>query len=161
MKNKSHPKRFIKYITELRGDSYEICIQIDRTELERRRFGFLLFSNEKLEGLPVLIRPESGVFSIGETEAPFSISDLPREEDMEIRIFLDKYLIEVFINNIQAAITSFMDYKERGFDLNAYAFAGQGDKPMQIKKIVIWKLKATNEGFFEARENKIWTPDKQ
>ena len=59
---------------------------------------------------------------------------------MEIRIFLDKDLIEVFINNIQAAITSFMDYKERGFDLNAYAFAGQGDKPMQIKKIVIWKF---------------------
>ena len=156
-----HLKRFIKHITELRGDSFEIRIQIDRTEAERRRFGFLLFSNEDLEGLPVLIRPESGVISIGETEAPFSISVLPEAEDIEIRIFIDKYLIEVFINDRQALVTSFVEYKDSGFDFNAYAFAGQGDKPMQIKKIEIWKMKSTNKGFLEARDNQIWAPELQ
>ena len=97
-KSQNHLKKFINHITELRGNSFEIRIQIDRIESERSRFGFLLFSNEELEGLPVLIRPESGVISIGETEAPFSISDLPEADDIDIRIFIDKYLIEVFIN---------------------------------------------------------------
>ena len=157
-KSQNHLKKFINHITELRGNSFEIRIQINRTESERRRFGFLLFSNEELEGLPVLIRPESGVISIGETEAPFSISDLPEADDIDIRIFIDKYLIEVFINNRQALVTSFMEYKDMGFDFNAYAYAGQGDKPMQIRKIEIWKMKSTNKGFLEARDNPIWTP---
>ena len=121
----------------------------------------MLFSNEDLEGLPVLIRPESGVISIGETEAPFSISVLPEAEDIEIRIFIDMYLIEVFINDRQAVVTSFVEYKDSGFDFNAYAFTGQGDKPMQIKKIEIWKMKSTNKGFLEARDNQIWAPELQ
>ena len=108
--------------------------------------------------MPVLIRPESGVISIGETEAPFSISDLPEADDIDIRIFIDKYLIEVFINNRQALVTSFMEYKDMGFDFNAYAYAGQGDKPMKIRKIEIWKMKSTNKGFLEAIDNPIWIP---
>ena len=51
-----------------------------------------------------------------------------------------------------------MKYKDMGFDFNAYAYAGQGDKPMQIRKIEIWKMKSTNKGFLEARDNPIWTP---
>jgi hypothetical protein len=54
-----------------------------------------------------------------------------------------------------------VEYKDSGFDFNAYAFAGQGDKPMQIKKIEIWKMKSTNKGFLEARDNQIWAPELQ
>ena len=119
----------------------------------------ILFSNENLGGLPVLIRPESGTISIGDTEAPFSVSNLPEGEDIEIRIFIDKYLIEVFINERQAVLTAFLDYKYSGFDFNVYAFAGRGEKTMKIRKIEIWKLKAANQGFLEARENRIWAPE--
>ena len=151
-------KNFIYHITELKGDSYEININIDRTESERRRFGFLLFSNQEFDGLPILIRPESGLISVGETEAPFSLSKLPIDENINIRIFIDKYLVEFFINDRQAAVTSFMRFKESGFDFNAYAYSGEGDKPMNIRKIEIWKMRPTNKGFLKARKNPIWIP---
>ena len=40
-----------------------------------------------------------------------------------------------------------------GFD--AYSFA----KPTTIKKVEIWKIKPTNQGYLEARENRIWEID--
>jgi len=64
-------------IAELDGDSFEIRISIERREAERKRLGFHLFAGEESEGLPVLIRPESGTICVGEVEAPFAVSDLP------------------------------------------------------------------------------------
>ena len=40
-----------------------------------------------------------------------------------------------------------------GFD--AYSW---GD-PTTIKKVEIWKIKSTNQGCLEARQNRIWEPD--
>ena len=40
-----------------------------------------------------------------------------------------------------------------GFD--AYSFS----KPTTIKKVEIWKIKPTNQGYLEARENRIWEID--
>ena len=154
-------KYFTTNITKLRGESFEINIQINRKEAERRRFGFILFSNNNFEGLTFLFRPESNVISVGETVAPFDISDLPEKENIDIQIFIDKYIIEFFINNRQSVVTSFMDYKNTGCDFNAYTFSGHGDKAMQIKKIQIWKLKSTNKGFYKAMENQIWKPETQ
>ena len=31
--------------------------------------------------------------------------------------------------------------------------------PTTIKRIEIWKLKATNQGFLEAQKNQVWKPD--
>ena len=147
-----------EYITELDGDSFELRISIERREAERRRFGFQLFAGGNSEGLPVLIRPESGTICVGETEAPFAVTDLPVEEDVELRIFVDKYLVEVFANGRQAALTAYMGYRD-GCSLRAYVFHGRYDSPMKIRRVEIWKLKPTNQGFFEARESRIWAPD--
>ena len=73
---------------------------------------------------------------------------------MELRIFIDKYIVEVFANGRQAMITAHMDYRGKT-GLNAYSF---GD-PTTIKSIEIWKLKPTNQGFLKARQNRIWEPD--
>ena len=45
------------------------------------------------------------VGSIGTTEAPFAVADLAPGEDVELRIFIDKYLIELFANGRQAVVT--------------------------------------------------------
>lgn len=145
-------------IAELDGDSFELRISIDRAEAERKRFGFLLFADDNKPGLPIIIQPESGTICFGETEIPFAVADLPKAEDLELRVFVDKYLVEVFVNGRQAALTAFMDYRG-GQKLNAYSFAGRNGKPMKIRKFEIWKLKPTNQGFFEARENRVWAPD--
>ena len=151
------------HLADIVGDSFEIAVHIDRAEADRKRFGFLLYAGEGNEGLPVIVRPESGTISVGETEAPFAVADLPPGEDVELRIFADKYLVEVFINGRQAALTAYMDYRG-GTTLKGYVFPGifPGDQNQTaIRRLEIWKLKPTNEGFLEARESRIWAPDIQ
>ncbi len=146
------------HLAELDGDSFELRVCIDRSEAERKRFGLLLFSAGDGEGLPILLRPESGTICIGEAEAPFVVADLPAGEDLEIRIFIDKYLVEVFINGRQAALTAYMDYQS-GSSLRAYSFRGRQDSLIKIRSIEIWRLKPVNQGFLEAREHRNWAPD--
>ena len=147
------------YIAELDGDSFELRIIIERREAERERLGFLLFAAGNGEGLPVLIRPEAGTICIGETEAPFAVSDLPEGEDIELRIFIDKYLVEVFVNGRQAALNAYLGYRDGGNTLRAYHFRGRQSDPMNICKVEIWKLRSTNQGFFKARQSRNWDPN--
>jgi beta-fructofuranosidase len=143
-------------LAKLDGDALEIRVVIAREQAERKRFGFNLFGTETDEGLPILIKPETRTLRVGATEAPFAVADLPKGEDVELRIFIDKYLVEVFVNDRQAMIAAHMDYKGKD-GLNAYSF---GD-PTKIKSLEIWKLKPTNQGFREAQKNRIWEPDTQ
>ena len=101
-----------------------------------------------------MIHPETGTLRIGTTEAPFAVTDLPEGEDIELRIFIDKYLVEVFVNDRQAVVGAHMDYRSAN-GLNAYTY---GD-PTTIRQVEIWKLKSTNQGFFGALESRIWAPD--
>lgn len=143
-----------KKITTLDGAAIELRITISRNEVERKLFGFSLFSDNKGGGLPILFRPESGTLRVGTTEAPFSLANIPAGEDIELRIFIDKYLVEVFANGRQAIVTSYPAYAGRP-DLNAFTVGA----PTVIKKIEIWKLKSTNQGFLEAQKNQIWKPE--
>jgi len=152
-------KEHSSQIAELDGDSFEIRVSVDRREAQRRRFGVLLFAGEDGEGLPVLVRPEAGTICVGDAEAPFAVRDLPEGEDVDLRIFVDKYLVEVFANGRQALLGACMDYRKTGTGLRAYSFHGWGSHPNTIRKVEIWKLKPTNQGFLEARQSRIWAPD--
>ncbi|MCX5770292.1 MAG: glycoside hydrolase family 32 protein [Candidatus Hydrogenedentes bacterium] len=143
-----------KRIATLDGDAIELRITIARDQAERKLFGFTLFGDGKGGGLPILFRPENSTLRIGTTEAPFSISALPKGEDVELRIFIDKYLVEVFANDRQAIIASHEDYLGKP-DLAAFTVGA----PTTLKKVEIWKLKPTNQGFREAQKNRIWEPD--
>lgn len=146
-------------IAELDGDSFELRVSIDRCEAERRRFGLRLFAGRNGEGMPVLIRPESGTLCVGDVEAPFAVADLPEGEDVDLRIFIDRYLVEVFVNGRQAAVNTYMGYRNAGTALKLYCFRGRGNTPAKIRKVQIWKLRPTNQGFLEAQGNRIWEPD--
>ncbi|HEV7406196.1 MAG TPA: glycoside hydrolase family 32 protein [Chthoniobacteraceae bacterium] len=143
-------------LAELPGEAVEIRIVIDRAQAERKRFGFHLFGDEKDEGLPILIKPETNTIRLGGIEAPFSVAALPKGEPVELRIFIDKYLVEVFVNDRQAMISAHMNWQGKN-GLNGYSF---GD-PTTIKSLEMWKLKPCNEGFLEARKSRIWEPERQ
>ncbi len=146
-------------IAEPGGDAFEVRISVDRAEAERHRFGLLLFADDDHEGLPVLLRPETGTICAGATEAPFAVADLPPGEDLELRIFVDKYLVEVFVNGRQALLTVFTAYRDAGSELRAYLFGSRGrTPPLTLRTVEIWKLRPTNQGFFEARASRIWEP---
>ena len=138
-------------LTELDGDAWEVRITIDRAEVWRKRFGFQIFADQNHLGLPVMLHPETATLRLGDTEAPFAVADLPADEDLELRIFIDKYLVEVFVNDRQAVVAAYMDYQAAN-GLHGYTFG----IATTIKKIEIWRLKSTNQGFLEARQNRIW-----
>ena len=146
---------FNDLITNLDGDAIEIKATISREEATNKRFGFLLFNNGKdaNSGFPVVINPVTESIRVGKIEAPFLVEDLPEGEDVELRIFIDKYLVEVFVNNKQAALGVCMDYAQNS-GLYGYTY---GTSTL-FKEINIWKLKPTNQGYFTAKENRIWEP---
>ena len=146
-------------LADLDGDGFELRISIDRREAERKRFGFTLFAGSEGEGMLVLFRPESGTICVGDSEAPFAVADLPGGENIDLRVFIDKYLVEVFVNSRQALLSTYMDHHE-STALEAYLYGiAERVPPMTIRKIEIWRLNPTNQGFLEARENRIWAPD--
>jgi beta-fructofuranosidase len=141
-------------IATLGSDAAEIRITIAPDQAARKLFGFTLFPDEKGGGLPILFRPETGSLRVGTTEAPFAVADLPAGEDVELRIFVDKYLVEVFANDRQAVVASYAAYRGKR-DLNAFTVGA----PTTLKRIEIWKLKPINQGFREAQKTRIWEPE--
>lgn len=147
---------FLFKIAELKGDAFEIRIVISRQEAYRKLIGFMLFGTSPGDGLPILLRPETGTLRVGNTEAPFSAADLSEEVDVELRIFIDKYVVEVFANNRQAVAAAYMDHVSE-YNLEAFCVG----KSTMIKRVDIWKMKATNQGYLEAKANPVWKPDEQ
>jgi sucrose-6-phosphate hydrolase SacC (GH32 family) len=142
-----------KKIATLPGDAVEVRITVVREQAARRIFGFTLFADGKGGGLPILFRPETGMLRVGSAEAPFAIADLPPGEDLELRLFIDKYLVEVFANDRQAMVASHKDYLGKT-DLRAFTVGA----PTKLKKVEIWKMRPTNQGFREAQKNRVWEP---
>ena len=158
-----HSSTAFQPIASLDGDAYEIRITVDRAEVQRKRFGFQLFAdaNQTMKGrqggvnrgILIMIHPEYSTLRLGTTEAPFAVTDLDEGEDLELRIFIDKYLVEVFANDRQAVLTAHMDYKAASsFNLCTYGGA------TTVKQVEIWRLRSTNQGFFAARESRVWEP---
>ena len=141
-------------LTELDGDAYEIRITVDQAEARRKRFGIQLFADEANEGLPILLLPEYSKLRVGSTEAPFSVSELDEGEDLVLRIFIDKYLVEVFVNDRQAVVASYMNYQSAS-KVRGYSF----HESTTFRTVEIWRLRLTNQGFYEARESRIWDVD--
>jgi len=141
-------------LSRLPGEAVEIRLTIPRDQAARKRFGFRLFGEGKTGGLPIIIRPETGTIRVGTTEAPFAVADLPAGEDVQLRIFVDKYLVEVFANDRQAVVAAHMDWQGK-LSLDGYSSGA----PTTVKKLEIWKLQPTNQGFLEAQKSRVWEPN--
>lgn len=143
-------------VADLPGEAVEVHITVPRAEADRKLFGFTLFADGDGGGLPVVIRPETGAIRLGTTEAPFSVSDLPPGEPMVLRIYIDRYLVEVFVNDRQAMVAAYPEYRGhfqlRGFTVGAAT---------RLSQVDIWKLKPTNQGFLDARAQPVWKPTEQ
>lgn len=143
----------LQAIVEQPGDTFEIKITIPKAEAERKLFGFVLFSDGKGNGLPLIFRPESGTIRVGAVDAPFKIADLGPDEDLELRIFVDRYVVEVFVNDRQGLV-AVQESRPRPARLDGFTTGAKTD----LKSIEVWKLKPTNEGYLKAKEAKNWEP---
>jgi beta-fructofuranosidase len=69
---------------------------------------------------------------VGTTQAPFTLKD---GEDLTLRVFIDKNLVEVFINDRQAAVYAPPDIRENP---NIHLFAEGGEAT--VKSLKAWKM---------------------
>jgi sucrose-6-phosphate hydrolase SacC (GH32 family) len=141
-----------KRILELTNDAVELRITIPREQAERKLLGFTLFADGRGGGLPIILRPETAALRVGTAEAPFSVADLPPGEDVDLRIFVDRQVVEVFANDRQAMIAA--QRGAAGSDFNGFTIGA----PTTLKKVEVWRLRPTNQGFLEARTNRVWEP---
>ncbi len=140
-----------EHLADLPGEAVELQLTVSRAEASRNRFGIFLFGDGKGGGLPIVICPEKRTIRVGATEAPFAVADLPEGEDVVLRVFVDKYLVEVFVNDRQAVVGTEMNWRGKT-GIDAYAWG----RPVTFKKLEMWKLKPTNQGFLAAETNRIW-----
>jgi len=150
---KPHSAEAFEHVTDIDHEAFEIRVTVDREQAHRKRFGLRLFVGEEHPGLDILIRPETGTLRVGTTDAPFRVADLPDGEGVELRIFADKYLVEVFANGRQSVVAVDMDYP-LGHGLECYSYGG----PTTFREITIWPMRFANQGLLEAAESRIWQP---
>jgi sucrose-6-phosphate hydrolase SacC (GH32 family) len=134
----------------------EVQITLTRDEALRKLFGFTVYDDGNGNGLPIVFRPETSALRVGSAEAPFSVAALPEHEDVMIRIFIDRHVVEVFVNDRQAMIVHHRDYRGKT-ELTAFTIGA----PTRLKRVESWKLHPTNEGFRKALEDRNWEPQTQ
>jgi beta-fructofuranosidase len=86
------------------------------------------------EGFTISSGKGSKTLKVGYSEPPF---ELKEGEDLTLRVFIDKNLIEVFANDRQAAV-AWHDYKPK--DLQVCLFSKGGD--LKVKRMSAWQMKS-------------------
>jgi beta-fructofuranosidase len=82
--------------------------------------------------------PESKTLRVGTVSAPFNLKE---GEDLTLRIFIDKNLVEVFANDRQAAVAA---HKYEPGNLGVSLFSKGGDAV--VKEVKSWKMRSIYAG---------------
>jgi beta-fructofuranosidase len=97
----------------------------------------LLADDSGQEGISIIAGAERKSLRVGPIEAPFAVKP---GEDLMLRVFIDKNLVEVFANDRQAAVFA---HKHIRKNPSIRLFAKGGDA--KIKSIKAWKMKTIYE----------------
>ena len=123
-------------LKDISGDTIEIKAVIQPGAA--REFGVEVYCNKEGHGFPITIEPAKKTLTLGETKVPF---ELKPGEDLELRVFLDKSIIEVFVNDRQAALSPHNYAPE---NLGVALFSNGGD--IRIKEVKGWKIRSIYSG---------------
>ena len=122
-------------LKEIAGETIEFGATIRKSSADR--YGVRVYCDgSNGGGLPIFIEPESRTFRVGSTAAPF---ELKPDEDLQLRIFLDRTMVEVFVNDRQALMRK---HTHRPEDVGVCLFS-QGGR-MEVEKVTGWQMAATN-----------------
>ncbi len=122
-------------LSEISGDTLELDITIRPTTATS--YGVSVFCDKDGNGFPITIHPQRKVLTIGSIAPPF---ELASDEETRLRIFLDKSMVEVFVNDRQAAVfSSPHDKANAGIRLFSEGDAINAD-------VRAWKMKSIYEG---------------
>ena len=132
-------KRNSHYLLKrISGDAIEIIFDISPGTA--KKYGVNLYCDkEGKNGFPITFEPDSGLFRMGATDVPF---ELKSDETLKLRIFLDKNIIEVFVNDRQAALSPHIYAPDH---LHVSVFCEGGD--ILINRVTGWDIKASNDPY--------------
>jgi sucrose-6-phosphate hydrolase SacC (GH32 family) len=124
----------VRLLDGIKGDTMELEVVIEAPTA--REYGINLLCDEKGgSGFVIGTGAGSRTLSVGYINPPF---ELKENEDLTLRIFIDKSMIEVFANDRQAAV-AWHEYLPE--NLNVSLFSKGGD--LTVKKVTGWKMKST------------------
>ena len=119
-------------LKEIAGDTMELEIVLDAPTA--KEFGIkVLCDEEGKKGFTIASGKGEKTLTVDYINPPF---ELQEGEDLTLRIFIDKNLIEVFANNRQTAV-GWHDYDPE--DLHVSLFSKGGD--LNVKRVRAWKMK--------------------
>ena len=115
------------------GDTMELEIVLEAPTA--KEFGITVLCDEKgEEGFTIASGKGSKTLKVSYIDPPFELQD---GEDLTLRIFIDKNLIEVFANDRQAAV-AWHDYDAD--NLHVSLFSKGGD--LKVKNVSAWQMKS-------------------
>jgi sucrose-6-phosphate hydrolase SacC (GH32 family) len=124
-------------LQDINGDSIELEVVIPASKA--REFGINLLCDEKGgNGFPVAYGAGKKTLTVDYVNPPF---ELKEGEDLTLRIFIDKSMIEVFANDRQAVV-AWHEYDPANLGVSLFSTGGD----LFVKKVTAWKMKSAYEG---------------
>lgn len=124
-------------LKNFKGDALEMEFRVKVGSA--KKFGVSVYCDENGEnGFPITFEPENNVFQMDTTTVPLPLTD---EAYINLSVFIDKNVIEVFVNDIRAALSPHMYHP---VNLYAAIFCESGD--LLVEEAVCWKLKSIYRG---------------
>ncbi len=119
------------------GDALELNVSIETGQA--REFGLAVYCDpDGKGGFPIAVEPGTKTLRLGAVKVPF---ELKAGERVELRVFLDKNLIEVFANDRQAVVASHK-YAPQNLGISLFSVGGE----IVATKASRWKIKSTYLG---------------
>ena len=104
-----------------------------------KRFGVQVYCDKDgANGFSIMVEPQAKALTLGGMKVPF---ELKGDEDLALRVFLDKNVIEVFANDRQAAVAA---HKYAPENLGVSLVSSGGD--VMVKEVKGWKMKSIYAG---------------
>jgi beta-fructofuranosidase len=118
-------------VKKMAGDTLEL--EVTFSNPTANEFGVkVLCAKDGSGGFTIASGKASKVLTVGYIKPPF---ELKKGEDLTLRIFIDKSMIEVFANDRQAAV-AWHEYDPK--DISVSLFSQGGD--LKVKSITSWKM---------------------
>ena len=111
-------------------------LKLEFTAPSAKEFGLdVLCDKEGKNGLRIVVNPEKKTLKVGPVTAPFTLSG---GENLTLRVFIDKNLVEVFANDRQAVMNApkLISLDNTG----AVLFSEDGD--LKVEAATSWKMKS-------------------
>ena len=120
------------------GDAVEISLKFKAPKA--REFGLDVLCDKKgAKGLRIAVDREKKTLKVGPVNAPFELKD---GEDLTLRIFVDKNLVEVFANDRQAVMNA---PKLVSVDNTGVRLFSEGAE-VKLETATLWRMKSVYKG---------------